>query len=67
MAKLAAKVTISGLKFTRDVIKRIVEETEFQDGISEDFKAGFYSFGEAAVNMLENMMKKGEENVESGP
>ena len=66
MAKLEAKITITGLEFTRDVVKKIAEETEFEDYVTEDYKAGFYSFGNATVNMLEALIRKGVENGESG-
>lgn len=56
MAKIECPIVIDGLEFVKDVIKRFVEEAEFADDVSEDYKNGFYDFGNSIVEALDNMM-----------
>lgn len=57
MAKLDAPitVTITGIEFVRQGIKKFVDEFEFSENTSEDFKAGFYAFGNSVLDVLDKM------------
>lgn len=45
MAELKVPVIIDGMDFVKDVIKNSMESAEFNETASEDYKKGFYDFG----------------------
>ncbi|MBR5583905.1 MAG: hypothetical protein IKW21_05200 [Lachnospiraceae bacterium] len=55
MANLIARFTVTGVRFARDVIQKFMDEHEFVDGVPEDYKQGFYDFGNAVVKTLEGL------------
>ena len=61
MAQLTATIKISGLEIAKRLAKKTMEELCIDD-CSEDYKQGFFDFGNAFVEALEVMQKEGEED-----
>ena len=55
MAKLTASIQISGINVVTEAIKRFMNEAEFEETVSEEYKKGFYDFGNAVINTLEKV------------
>lgn len=53
MARLSVPIVIDGLDMVRDVIQRFLNEAEFKDGVSDDYKKGVYDFGNAIIEALD--------------
>lgn len=51
------KVNINGNELVIDVIKKVMEEGEFEEGVTEDYKQGFYDFGNAVIKAFEGKQK----------
>lgn len=51
------KVNINGNEIVLNVIKKIMKEAEFAKEVTEDYKKGFYDFGNAVINVFENGAK----------
>ena len=65
MAELTTSIQINGINFVADVIKRIMNEAEFKETVSEEYKKGFYDFGNAVINVLEKAKKERRSENES--
>ena len=55
MAKLTASIQISGINVVAEAIKQFMNETEFEETVSEEYKKGYYDFGNAVINTLEKV------------
>ena len=53
MAKLTASIQINGINFVAEVIERFMNEAEFKETVSKEYRKGFYDFGNAVINVLE--------------
>lgn len=65
MAQIEHPIVIEGFGFVKCVIQRFVDEVEFTDDTSEEYKKGFYDFGKAVVEALDSMIvrKADDSNV----
>lgn len=57
MAKLEFPIHIDGLEFVTNVIQKFMDNAEFKDDVSDDYKAGFYEFGNAIINTFNNVTR----------
>lgn len=55
MANLTVPVVITGIEFVKSTLQRFMKEGEFKDGVSEEYKRGFYDFGNTVVDTLDTM------------
>ena len=58
MAKATFEITINGVDKVKEIVKRVMDEAEFKETVSEEYKNGFYDFGNAVIHMLEATEKK---------
>lgn len=56
MAEL--KITLSAMDVVKEAIQDLMDGAEFKEDVSEEYKEGFYDFGNAIVKVLNEM--KGE-------
>ena len=63
MACLKIPIRIDGLEIAINAIKGVLEEGEFKEDVSDDYKNGFYDFANAAINALEKL-KDSDPNAE---
>ncbi len=58
MAKLGFEIKLDCIDVTRKAVKRVLEEKEFKEDVSEEYKLGFNEFGK---NLLVKLDKIGAE------
>lgn len=46
------KMQLNGVKILKETIQKFIDEWEFKENVSEEYKNGFYNFGYAVINML---------------
>lgn len=54
MANVIAEIKLTGIDFTIDVVKRIMNESDFEN-VTADYRQGFFDFGNALVKTLERL------------
>ena len=59
MAQISVPIKIDGLDFVIGVMKGLVEKADFKEGVSDDYKNGFYDFSDAVITALEKL-KEGD-------
>lgn len=59
---LEVAVKIHAAKVVKKAVQGFMDGVEFEESISEDYKAGFYEFGHAVIKVLEDM--EGEDHAE---
>ena len=59
MAQISVPIKIDGLDFAIGVMKGLVEEADFKEDVSDDYKNGFYDFSDAVITALEKL-KEGD-------
>lgn len=64
MAQIFVPIKIDGIDFIIRVIKPLVDEADFKEDVSDDYKKGFYDFYNAVVKMLEKL--KDDDFVQQG-
>lgn len=62
MAQFKLPVVVNGIEFTRDLVQKFMNDIEFGDSVPEEYKKGFYDFGNALVKTLDKIQKECEEN-----
>lgn len=60
MAELKVPVVVDGIKIVKEVIQAFMDGMEFDEDTSEDYKRGFFNFGNSVVDTLEKMCNKQE-------
>jgi hypothetical protein len=55
MPKLDLSVKIDGLNLVIEIIKKLVKEADFKEGVSDDYKNGFYDFSNVLIGALERL------------
>ena len=55
MAELKLPIKIDGLGFVIGLMKKLVDEIDFKEDVSEDYKKGFYDFSNAVIDTLEKL------------
>ncbi len=57
------KIKLDGVRIVRETIKKIIDTFEFKENVPEEYKCGFYDFGNAVINMLSTIEdeRSGEE------
>jgi|GEM_PF-4534682 len=60
MAQIKIPIVIKGLDFVKEQVQRFMDEAEFEDDVSEEYKKGFYDFGNAIVATIGKMQEEGE-------
>lgn len=58
-------IKLSGLEVMEKVITDIVKNVEFKEGVTEEYKRGFFDFGNAAINALIKMQQAGSGSPET--
>ena len=64
MAQISVPIKIDSLDFVIGVMKRLVDEVDFKEGVSDDYKNGFYDFSNAVIDALEKL--KDDDFVQQG-
>lgn len=64
MAQIFVPIKLDGIDLIIRVIKRLVDEADFKEDVSDDYKKGFYDFCNAVVKMLEKL--KDDDFVQQG-
>ena len=54
MAQISVPIKIDGIDFVIGVMKRLVDEFDFKEGVSDDYKNVFYDFSNAVITTFEN-------------
>lgn len=52
---LKLQIKTDGLDIIIGAIKRFVEEADFKEDVSDEYKNGFYDFYNAVIDMLEKL------------
>ena len=60
MAQLSVPIVVNGIKLAQEAVRLMLCEAEFSDGASEDFKFGFYAFGNEVCEALGRFIDKYE-------
>ena len=64
MAQIFLPIKIDGIDFIIRVIKSLVDEADFKEDVSDDYKNGVYDFSNAVIKMLEKV--KDDDFVQQG-
>lgn len=48
---------LNGLEVTKKAIAGFMENAEFKEGVTEEYKRGFYDFGTAVIEALNKMQR----------
>lgn len=72
MASIGLEIKVDSAEVTRKAVQRIIDEAEWKDDVSEEYKNGFYEFGNAALKFLdkyceEEKMKPKEPTTVANP
>ena len=59
MAQISVPIQIEGLGFVIGLMKKLVEEADFKEDASDDYKKGFYDFSNAVITTLEKVKDDG--------
>ena len=62
MANITVPIVIEGIEIIANAIQKIMDEAEFKETVSEEYKQGFYDFGNSVVSALKEMSKGGADN-----
>ena len=63
MAQITVPIKIYGLGFVIGLMKKLVEETDFKEDVSDDYKKGFYDFSNAVIDTLEKLKGDDDEST----
>lgn len=66
MAQINVPIKIDGLGFVIGLMKKLVEEADFKEDVSDDYKKGFYDFSNAVITALEQLKDEDVELVRHG-
>lgn len=58
---MGKQIVISGLRVARNAVFNIMQNWNFTEEASDDYKKGFYDFGEAVLKGLDILMGKKDE------
>ena len=47
------KITVDAIEVVKDAAQRLMDEAEWKDNVSDEYKRGFYDFGNAIIAVLE--------------
>ena len=64
MAQIFVPIKIDGIDFIIRVIKDVVDEANFKEDVSDDYKNGVYDFSNAVIKALETL--KDDDYVQHG-
>ena len=67
MASIGLEIKVDSAEITRKAIERIINEWEFKDDVSEEYKAGFYEFGNAVLKFLDKYCEEEKMRQEEPP
>lgn len=55
MANVTIPISVSATDVVKGAVQRIVADVEFKESVSEEYKKGFYDFGNLIVELLNKM------------
>ena len=58
-------IALNGLEVTKKAIADFMENVEFKDNVTEEYKRGFYDFGNAVIETLNKMQQAGSGSPET--
>ena len=72
MASIGLEIKVDSAEVTRKAVQRIIDEADWNDDVSEEYKNGFYQFGNAVLKFLdkyceEEKMKQEEPTTVANP
>lgn len=53
MASIGLEIKVDSAEVTRKAVQRIIDEADWNDDVSEEYKNGFYEFGNAVLKFLD--------------
>ena len=53
MASIGLEIKLDSVEVTKKVVQRIIDEVEWEDWVTEEYKRGFYEFGNALLKYLD--------------
>ena len=62
MANITVPIVVDGIELIAKTIQKIIDETEFKETVSEEYKQGFYDLGNSVLATLEQLSKGGADN-----
>lgn len=67
MASIGLEIKLDSVEVTKKVVQRIIDEFEWEDWATEEYKRGFYEFGNSLLKYLdkycEEEKSKQEEHI----
>ena len=61
MASIGLEIKFDSAEVTRKAVQRIIDEADWNDDVSEEYKNGFYDFGNAVLNFLDKYCEEEKE------
>lgn len=67
MASIGLEIKLDGAEVTKKVVQRIIDEVEWEDCVTEEYKRGFYEFGNALLKYLDKYCEEEKSKQEDPP
>lgn len=67
MASIGLEIKLDSVEVTKKVVKRIVDEFEWEDWVTEEYKRGFYEFGNFLLKYLDKYCEEEKSKQEEPP
>lgn len=64
MASIGLEIKVDSAEVTRKAVQRIIDEADWNDDVSEEYKNGFYEFGNAVLKFLDKYCEEEKSNQE---
>lgn len=61
MASIGLEFKLDSVEVTKKVVQRIIDEVEWEDWVTEEYKRGFYEFGNALLKYLDKYCEEEKE------
>ena len=53
MASVGFEIKLDSVEVTKKVVKRMIDEVKWEDWVTDEYKRGFYEFGNALLKYLD--------------
>lgn len=67
MASIGLEIKLDSAEVTKKVVQRIIDEVEWEDWVTEEYKRGFYAFGNSLLKYLDKYCAEEKMRQEEPP
>lgn len=67
MASIGLEIKVDSAEVTRKAVQRIIDEADWNDDVSEEYKNRFYEFGNAVLKFLDKYCAEEKMRQEEPP